>query len=56
MLSDSKYDRDWIKAESKTYLVKIDDDRIEIGVKDIICVLSIDEWEVLKQKILNREI
>ncbi len=37
-------------------VVKIDDDRVEIGEKDNICVLTKDEWEVLKQKILNREI
>ncbi len=37
-------------------VVKIDDERIEIGEKDNICVLTKSEWEVLKQKILNREI
>jgi len=37
-------------------LVKIDDERVEIGEKDNICVLTKSEWEVLKQKILNKEI
>ncbi len=37
-------------------VVKIDDDRVEIGEKDNLCVLTKNEWEVLKQKILNREI
>lgn len=37
-------------------VVKIEDDRVEIGEKDNICVLTKDEWEVLKEKILNREI
>ena len=37
-------------------VVKIDDDHIEIGEKDNVCVLTKSEWEVLKQKILNKEI
>jgi hypothetical protein len=36
-------------------VVKIDDERVEIGEKDNICVLTKSEWEVLKQKILNGE-
>jgi hypothetical protein len=36
-------------------VVKIDDERVEIGEKDNICVLTKNEWEVLKQKILNGE-
>ena len=37
-------------------VVKIDDERVEIGEQDNICVLTKSEWEVMKQKILNREI
>ena len=37
-------------------VVKIDTDRIEIGEKDNLCVLTRGEWEVLKQKILRKEI
>ncbi len=37
-------------------VVKIDEQRVEIGEKDNICVLTKSEWEVLKQKILNGEI
>ncbi len=37
-------------------IVKIDEKQVEIGEKDNICVLTKSEWEVLKQKILNKEI
>ena len=37
-------------------VVKIDDEHVEIGEKSNVCVLTRDEWEILKQKILNREI
>ncbi|MEE8470690.1 MAG: hypothetical protein V3S51_05105 [Dehalococcoidia bacterium] len=37
-------------------VVKIDDERVEIGEKDNICVLKKSEWESLKQKILGGEI
>ena len=37
-------------------VIKLDDERVEIGEKDNICVLTKSEWEALKQKILNREI
>ncbi len=37
-------------------VVKIDEEHVEIGEKDNTCVLTKDEWEALKQKILNREI
>lgn len=37
-------------------VVKIDDDHVEIGEKDNVCVLTKQEWEALKQKILIREI
>ncbi len=37
-------------------VIKIDDDRVEIGEKDNICVLTHSEWEALREKILDREI
>ncbi len=37
-------------------VVKIDDEHVEIGEKDNLCVLTKSEWEVLKQKILGGEI
>ena len=36
--------------------VKIDEEKVEIGEKDNLCILSKSEWEVLKQKILNGEL
>jgi hypothetical protein len=36
--------------------VKISCDRIEIGEAGNICILSKEEWETLKEKILNKEI
>jgi hypothetical protein len=37
-------------------VVKIGDERVEIGEKDNVCVLKKSEWETLKKKILDREI
>ena len=37
-------------------VVKIDYDRIEIGEKGNTCVLTREQWETLKQKVLNKEI
>lgn len=37
-------------------VVKIDDEHVKIGEKDNTCVLARSEWEVLKQKIINKEI
>ncbi len=37
-------------------VVKINEEHVEIGEKDNTCVLTKNEWEVLKQKILNKEI
>ncbi len=36
-------------------VVKLDDERVEIGEKDNTCVLTKSEWEILKQKILEKE-
>ncbi len=37
-------------------VVKIDEEHVEIGEKDNTCVLTKSEWEVLKEKIINKEI
>ncbi len=37
-------------------VVKITDSQVEIGEKDNTCVLTITEWEILKEKILNQEL
>ncbi len=37
-------------------VVKIANEHVEIGEKCNVCVLTKSEWEVLKQKILNKEI
>ncbi len=36
--------------------VRIDDERVEIGEPGNLCVLTVDEWQVLKQKVLDGEI
>ena len=37
-------------------MVKIADDSVEIGEKDNVCVLTVGEWETLKDKILSKEV
>ncbi len=37
-------------------VVKIADDHVEIGEKENVCVLTKDQWDTLKGKIINREI
>jgi hypothetical protein len=37
-------------------VVKVADDHVEIGEETNVCVLSVNEWEVLKQKILSKEL
>ncbi len=37
-------------------VVKLADDRVEIGEEGNLCVLKLDEWEILKSKIVNKEI
>lgn len=37
-------------------MVKIGDDRIEIGENENTCVLTREEWEILRDKILKNEI
>jgi len=36
--------------------VRITDEHVEIGENDNICVLTISEWELLKEKIANKEL
>jgi len=37
-------------------VVKIADEHVEIGEKDNLCVLTDEEWTVLKQKVLDGEL
>ena len=37
-------------------VVKVMDTSVEIGEDDNTCVLTTAEWEILKEKILNKEI
>ena len=37
-------------------VVKISDERVEIGEKDNTCILTRAQWEVLKEKILEKEL
>ncbi len=37
-------------------VVKIDEERVEIGEKGNLCVLTKSQWETLKNKILRKEI
>ena len=37
-------------------VVKITDTRVEIGEAENTCVLTTEEWETLKKKILNKEL
>jgi hypothetical protein len=37
-------------------VVKLADDRIEIGEEGNLCVLTRSEWETLKSKVLNNEV
>ncbi len=37
-------------------VVKLADDRVEIGEEGNLCTLTMSEWESLKDKILNNEI
>jgi hypothetical protein len=37
-------------------VVKVMDTRVEIGEKDNVCVLTMSEWEILKEKIVSKEL
>ncbi len=43
-------------SDSCCPVVKIADDHVEIGEAGNLCILTKSEWEVLKSKILNKEI
>ena len=36
-------------------VVKLADDHVEIGEAGNLCILTLDEWETLKRKIINKE-
>jgi hypothetical protein len=36
--------------------VRITDEKVEIGESYNVCTLTRDQWEILKEKILNKEI
>lgn len=44
------------KAGSCCPMVKITDTRVEIGEKDNTCVLTREQWEILKEKIASKEL
>ncbi len=37
-------------------VVRITDETVEIGEKENLCTLTKEQWEILKEKILNKEI
>jgi hypothetical protein len=37
-------------------VVKLADDHVEIGEEGNLCILTRDEWETLKSKIINSEV
>jgi hypothetical protein len=37
-------------------VVKITEQAVEIGEENNLCILKLDEWEALKNKIMNKEI
>ena len=37
-------------------VVKVTDTKVEIGEKDNLCILTREQWETLKAKILNNEL
>ena len=36
--------------------VKVAGNKVEIGEKDNNCVLTLEQWEILKEKVLNKEL
>lgn len=36
--------------------VKIADNHVEIGEKDNVCILTTEQWEILKEKIAGKEL
>jgi hypothetical protein len=37
-------------------VVKVTDAQVEIGEKGNLCVLTVEQWETLKEKIVNKEL
>jgi hypothetical protein len=37
-------------------VVKVADTHVEIGENDNVCVLTMAEWEILKEKIVSKEL
>jgi hypothetical protein len=37
-------------------VVKITETQVEIGEKDNLCVLTREQWETLKEKVLSKEL
>ncbi len=37
-------------------VVRITGDHVEIGEKDNLCILTMSEWEILKEKITSKEL
>jgi hypothetical protein len=37
-------------------VVRISDEKVEIGEDGNLCILKLDEWESLKSKVLNKEL
>lgn len=37
-------------------VVKVTEDKVEIGEKDNLCELTKEQWETLKKKIVNHEL
>ena len=37
-------------------VVRITDTRVEIGEKDNTCVLTLEQWGILKEKVLSKEL
>ena len=36
--------------------VRVTDESVVIGEADNVCVLTVEQWDILKEKILNKEI
>ena len=37
-------------------VIKITDDKVEIGEKGNLCILTLEQWEMLKEKIISQEV
>ena len=41
---------------SKCPVIKLYDDKVEIGEEGNLCVLTMEQWEDLKKKVLDKEV